>query len=161
MKPAAPAAVKPDGGVMKIRMILAAVLVTVVLATPSAGENKDMIALQTQMNQLLKLQQSIDEKMGVLQDKVNTLTQQIGDNLKNVSASVDKIDKALAQQQQASDSCVDQVVGQAQPLQDSLTELKASLAAINKQLNTMNNLRQQTPGTQAAPGQAAPADNPR
>jgi uncharacterized protein involved in exopolysaccharide biosynthesis len=148
---------------MKIRVMLAAVLVAVVLATPSAGENKDMIALQTQMNQLLKLQQSIDEKMGVLQDKVNTLSAQIGDNLKNVSASVDKLDKALAQQQQVSDSCVDQVVGQAQPLQDSIAELKASLAAINKQLSAMNNLRQQAPGTSPA-GQAAappPSENPR
>ncbi len=142
---------------MKTRVLLLALLLVVgVTANPSFAENKDMIALQTQMNQLLKLQQSIDEKMGVLQDKINTLTQQVGQNLTKVNTTVDNLNKVMAQQQQVSDSCVDQVTGQAQPLQDALTELKANLAAIQKQLNELNSAHPQAAPVPQTPGTANP-----
>jgi chromosome segregation ATPase len=140
------------------------VLAMALLAVPAfAGPNKEMIELQAQIQQLLKLQQSIDEKMGVLQDSMKTLLQQTSENLTHVSQAIERVDKSMAQQSASSDSCVDQLTGQAQPLHDALTELKASVAAINKQLADMNSMRPAAPpqqGTAPAP-QPGGAVNPR
>ena len=132
---------------MKTRLLLvASILAVLALTVPAyAGPNKEMLQLQLQVQQLLKMQQSIDEKMGVLQDRLNTLTQQVTESLKQISASADKVDKALQQQAATSDSCVDQIAGQAQPIHDSLTELRAQVAAMSKQLSEVNGTRQNVP----------------
>jgi len=136
---------------MKKRLQAVLILVTLTFAVPAyAGPNKELIELQSQVQQLLKMQQSIDEKMGVLQDRINTLTQQVNDSLKSMTASADKLDKVLQQQVAASDTCVDQVTGQTQPIHDALTELRAQLAAMGKQLNDVNASRQSAPASGAA-----------
>lgn len=140
---------------MKKSFLAAVMFVALTMTIPAyAGPSKEMIELQSQVQQLLKMQQSIDEKMGVLQDRINTLTQQVNENLKSMSASADKLDKALQQQVAASDTCVDQVTGQAQPIHDALTELRAQLAAMSKQLNDMNGMRQNATPQGNATGQA-------
>lgn len=135
-------------------------LVLAVSAVPAyAGPSREMIELQAQVQQLLKMQQSIDEKMGVVQENMKLLIQQTNEALARVSASVEKIDKAMAKESAASDTCVDQLTGQAQPLHDSLTELKASVAALNKQLNDMNGAKQGMPAQQGAPPTGQPQAN--
>jgi chromosome segregation ATPase len=139
---------------MKKSLQAALMLVALTAASPAyAGPTKEMIELQSQVEQLLKMQQSIDEKMGVLQERVNALTQQISESLKNVSASADKLDKTLQQQVAASDTCVDQVTGQTQPIHDALTELRAQLAAMSKQLSDLSGTRQSVPAPGSAQGQ--------
>jgi septal ring factor EnvC (AmiA/AmiB activator) len=151
------------GGLMKVRSLvmasIAVALVTAFSVPAYAGPSKEMIELQSQVQQLLKVQQSIDEKMGVLQDRMNSLTQQVNENLKNLSASADKLDKALHKQEAINDTCVDQVTGQTQPLHDALTELRAQLAAMSKQLNEMSGVRQDTQSP--AKTQEGQAPNPR
>lgn len=153
----------PYGDLMKNSLLTVLMVVVLTMAIPAyAGPSKEMIELQSQMQQLLKMQQTIDEKMGVLQDRINTLTQQVNENLKNMSASADKLDKALQQQTAVSDTCVDQVTGQAQPIHDALTELRAQLAAMSKQLNDMNGARQNTPqGNASGQDSAGMAATPR
>jgi septal ring factor EnvC (AmiA/AmiB activator) len=139
---------------MKTHLLMktTALFVALAMSVPAyAGPNKEMLELQLQVQQLLRMQQSIDEKLGVLQDRMNVLTQQVNENLKNLSASADKVDKALRQQVAVTDTCVDQVTGQAQPIHDSLTELRAQMAAISKQLN-MNATQQPTPQGNAQGG---------
>lgn len=146
------------------KLVIVAFTLALLALPASAGPSREMIELQAQVQQLLKMQQSIDEKMGVMQESLKTLTQQTSENLARVSASIDKVDKSMAQQSAASDSCVDQLTGQAQPLHDALTDLKASVAAINKQLADMNGMRQAMPPPQGtiAPGQSpGMAANPR
>lgn len=142
---------------LKTKVATIAIFVAVLaFAIPAfAGPSKEMIELQAQVQQLLSMQQSINEKMGVLQDNMKTLVQQMNENLNRVSATVDKLDKSMAQQKSASDSCVDQLAGSAQPLHDALTDLKASVAAINKQLTDMNAMRQAMPAPQQPPQQGA------
>src|ERR1700678_433165 len=65
------------------------------------GVNKDMVQLQTQVQQLLdavaRLQQSNDERMGVLKD----LVQQSADSVNRMSVTVNALEKAYAAQQTA------------------------------------------------------------
>ncbi len=164
---------------MKIRCLSAALLVFA-LYTPAApaaelfGTNKDMVQLQTQVQQLLdavaRLQQSNDERMGVLKD----LVQQSADSVNRLSVSVDTLQKQLAAQQAADGTKSDTVSGQVQALNDSLDEIKARMGRLEKALNDVQNQTQtisaaiqngQQPAAQSAapsnPQQAAPAPGPQ
>src|ERR1700683_3781972 len=102
---------------------LAAVLLAFTSATalPShAAESKDMIQLQQQIqdlqNAVAKLQQSNDERMGVLKD----LVQQTADNVNKMSIVVNGLQLRMQNLQDASTSKNDQISGQIQSLNDSL-----------------------------------------
>jgi TolA-binding protein len=139
-------------------------LFALALATPPAfAVNKDMVQLQTQVQQLqdavARLQQSNDERMGVLKD----LVQQNADSVNKMSLTVEALQKSLSSQQEANGGKLDQVSGQVQSLNDSLDEVKARLNSLEKALQgvqnqqqsinaTLQNLQQQqnpAPGTDA------------
>ena len=144
----------------------AAVLFLGLSAAPAHAVNKDMIQLQTQIqdlqNAVSKLQQSNDERMGVLKD----LTQQTADAVNKMSVAVDGMKLQMQNQQEASGTKTDQLSGQIQSLNDTLDELKARMARMEKALGdiqgqqqsisaALNNLPQQT-GTPSGP---APVQN--
>ncbi|MFY9741611.1 MAG: tetratricopeptide repeat protein [Candidatus Sulfotelmatobacter sp.] len=123
---------------MKIKRIsvIPALLATLCLGViPAFGVSKEMVQLQTQVQQLQEqmtaMQRSFDERMGVM----NNLVQQDADAANKVGAAITALQTAIQKQQTDSGSRVDQVSGQIQALNDSLDELKARLAAVSKQLN--------------------------
>jgi TolA-binding protein len=145
------------------RLTIAATLLFIA-ATPGFAANKDMVQLQTEVQTLqdsvARLQQSNDERMGVLKD----LVQQTADNVNKMSVSVDALTKAMATQQDAQNAKLDQVSGQIQSLNDSLDELKAEMAKLNKAMQDLQSQQQSINAAvssmpQAQPG-AAPATGP-
>ena len=134
-----------------------------------AAESKDMIQLQQQVqdlqNAVAKLQQSNDERMGVLKD----LVQQTADSVNKMSVVVNGFQLRMQNLQDASTAKNDQLSGQVQSLNDSLDELKARMARMEKSLNDIQNqqasanaILNNLPGTTAAPtpGQPRPAPAP-
>lgn len=118
------------------RPSLIATILALTLTVPAfAGTNKDMVQLQTQIQQLqdavARLQQSNDERMGVLKD----LVQQSADSANRLSTNIDALQKQLAAQQTADGAKGDTVSGQVQALNDSLDEMKARMARLEKVLN--------------------------
>ena len=116
-----------------------------VLLAPSPAAfaaNKDMIQLQTQMQQLqdavARLQQSNDERMGVLKD----LIQQNSDSVNKMSSAVDTLQKQLQNQQEGQGGKMDQVSGQVQSLNDSLDEIKARIGRLEKTLQDIQSQQQ-------------------
>ena len=147
-----------------------AVLFLSVPARPAHAESKDMIQLQTQIqdlqNAVAKLQQSNDERMGVLKD----LVQQSADAVNKMSVAVDGMALKLQNQQDAAATKSDQLSSQIQSLNDSIDELKARMARMEKSLGDiqgqqqsmsgiLNNLPQST-GTPAGPAPATQPSNP-
>jgi tol-pal system protein YbgF len=134
------------------------------ISLPAFAANKDMIQLQTQVQalqeQMARMQQSFDERMGVMRN----LVEQTTDNINKMSVSVDTLNKSLQQQNADAAGRLDQVSSQVQSLHDSVDELKARLAKVNKQLDDMAAGQQNLNGNQPpAPGgaasiQAPPAD---
>jgi TolA-binding protein len=123
----------------------AALLFVSTLALPSAhAESKDMIQLQTQIQQLqdaiARLQQSNDERMGVLKD----LVQQTADSMNKMVVVVDGMKLQLQNVQDANAAKSDQVSGQIQSLNDSLDELKARLVRMDKALGEIQGQQQST-----------------
>jgi len=146
---------------MKTRTITLLLILGFALAAPrSFAANKDMVALQTMMQnlqtQLQQLQQSIDERMGVMKN----LVEQSADNVNKMSVTVNNLqvalDKQLQQQQQTTGAKVDQVSTQMQALNDSVDELKARLATATKQLSDLNDKLQTIQASPTAPPGTVP-----
>src|SRR5712692_151498 len=131
-------------------------------ATPAWGVSKEIVQLQTQVqalqDQMARMQQSFDERMGVMQH----LVEQSTDNVNKVAAAIANLQSALQKQQNDSGSRVDQLSGQLQALNDTLDELKARLAKVSKQLEDMQaaqqNLAAQQQQAQQQQAQAPPPD---
>lgn len=137
----------------------------------AADTKSQLITIQTQLqlmqDTMARMQQSFDERMGVMKD---LLTQQT-DNVNKMGATVQNLQKSLGQQTSDAGSKVDQISGQVQALHDSVDELKARLAKVSKQLDDMQTAQQNIsvptgiqpagstpPGAAANMPQAPPAD---
>ena len=146
--------------------ILIALLSTLWLAvTPVWGASKEMIQLQTQVQQLQEqmtaMQRSFDERMGVMKNLVEKDT----DAINKVTGALTTLQSTLQRQQGDSSTHVDQLSGQIQALNDTLDELKARLAKVSKQLEDMQSSQQSLAAQQAtqqaqqqAAAQAPPPD---
>jgi tol-pal system protein YbgF len=138
---------------MKIQTISGLAALALILGmnlTPAAGANKDMVQLQTQVqalqDQMSRMQQSFDERMGVM----NHLIEQNTDNMNQVSAAMTQLQNNMAKLQADSSGKVDQISGQIQALNDSVDELKARLAKLSKQLDDMQAAQQSQAANQAS-----------
>lgn len=139
--------------------LFALLLLALVTALPAFGVSKEIIQLQTQVQQLQdqmsRMQQSFDERMGVMKN----LVEQTSDNINKMTTSVDNLSKQVEQLHNDAGSRSDQVQGQIQALHDSVDELKAKLTAISKQLDDLKN-NQQNIGAGTPPPNAAQAPPP-
>jgi len=110
--------------------------------TPAWAVNREMVALQTQVQQLsdqvTTLKQSLDERMGVLKN----LMEQNTDTIIKVTSAINNIQTSLQKQQSDTGGRVDQLSGQLQSLNDSLDELKARLGKVTKQLEDLQATQQ-------------------
>ena len=133
----------------------------------AADTKSQLIQIQTQLqimqDNMARMQQSFDERMGIMKD---LLTQQI-DNVNKMGTTVQNLQKTLGQQTTDAGSKVDQISGQVQALHDAVDELKARLAKVSKQLDDMQTAQQNITappaGTTGSTGaanvpQAPPAD---
>src|SRR5690349_10132388 len=133
--------------------------VVLAVALPaSAGTKEQLIQLQTTVDVLrdnmARMQQSFDERMGVMKDLITQQT----DNVNRMSATVNNLQKSLQQQNTDSAGKVDQVSGQVQALHDAVDELKARLAKVSKQLDDVQAAQQ---NLQSQPAVAQPGTTPQ
>jgi tol-pal system protein YbgF len=108
----------------------------------AADTKSQLIQIQTQLqimqDNMARMQQSFDERMGIMKD---LLTQQI-DNVNKMGSTVQNLQKTLGQQTTDAGSKVDQISGQVQALHDAVDELKARLAKVSKQLDDIQTAQQ-------------------
>jgi tol-pal system protein YbgF len=150
------------------RLAAATLLAAALLwSSPAFAVNKDMVQLQTQIQQLqdavARLQQSNDERMGVMKD----LIQQSADSVNKMSVTLDALHRQMQTQQEAQGAKIDQVSGQIQSLNDSVDEIKARMATLQKLVQdvqgqqqsmsaTMQNQPQTTGGSSVPPASTSP-----
>jgi tol-pal system protein YbgF len=128
---------------------------------PARAASKEIIELQTQVQQLLdmvqRLQSTMDTRFGVLQN----LAQQTADNATQMSSTVNALQQKINAQNEAGNGKMDTVSGQIQSLNDSVDELKSRIAKLDKSISDMQTQLQniQTPPQTAAPaGQSGSPD---
>lgn len=116
---------------------------------PAWGVNKEMVQLQTQVQQLQEqmtaMQRSFDERMGVMRNLVETDT----DAVNKVANALNALQTTLQKQQAEGGSKVDQLSGQIQALNDTMDEIKVRLAKVTKQLEDMQAQQQSIQANQA------------
>jgi tol-pal system protein YbgF len=151
---------------MRVRNIISLSAIATLLFTsvhPAFAVSKEIVQLQTQVqtlsDQVARMQQSLDERMGVLRN----LVEQSTDSVNKMSATVNELQQKSQAQSTDNNSRLEQVSGQVQSLHDSVDELKARLAKISKQLDDIQqngqNINAGQPGMPAVPGGAPPAGN--
>jgi tol-pal system protein YbgF len=148
---------------LKLTRLATTVFACALAATPAFAVNKDMVQLQTQVQDLQEavahLQQSNDERMGVLRD----LVQQTADSVNKMSVAIETLQQQMRTQQEASSGKLDQVSGQVQSLNDSLDEVKARLNTLEKSMQSVQNQQQSINAAlqnMAPPASSAPATTP-
>jgi len=146
--------------ILRISIVLVPLATLWLTAAPAWAVNRDLIQLQTQVQQLqdqmTHMQQSFDERMGVMK----SLLDQNTDNINKATAAITSLQTSLQKQQADSGTHVDQLSGQLQTLNDTLDELKARLDKVSKQLEDMQAAQQNlsTQPAQPQPPQAPPPD---
>jgi tol-pal system protein YbgF len=140
--------------------LFAATLLGILLASspvPAHAASKEIIELQTQVQQLLdmvqRLQSTLDGRMGVLQH----MLEQAADNSNQMAAAVSAMQQKLGTQTDSTSGKLDAVSGQVQSLNDSVDELKSRIAQLNK---SMQDMQAQLQNIQNPPPAAAPAGTP-
>jgi len=134
-------------------------------AAPAWGVSKEMVQLQTQVQQLQEqmtaMQRSFDERMGVMKN----LVEQDTDAVNKVANALNGLQTTLQKQQADGGSKTEQLSGQIQALNDTMDEIKVRLAKVTKQLEDMQAAQQSLAAQQAtqqaqqqAQAQAPPPD---
>lgn len=124
---------------LRNRFLGAAFLSVVFLSVPvpARATSKEIIELQTQVQQLLddmqRLQSTVDSRFGVLQH----LVEQSADNVNQMTATVNALQKKIDAQSENGTGKLDAVSGQVQSLNDSLDELKSRIAKLDKSIQDM------------------------
>ncbi len=137
----------------RLLAVAAVILLMGPAATPAHAVSKEMVELQTQVQQLLdavqRLQSTMDARLSVLEH----LAQQTADQASQVNTTVTALQQKINAQNDAVSGKVDSVSGQVQSLNDSVDELKARIAKLDK---SMQDLQTQLQAMQAAQAQPQP-----
>ena len=144
----------PRSSILRNLRLPALLLAALLLTTPPAhAASKEIIELQTQVQQLLDmmqhLQSTVDSKFGLLQHLVEQSTDQVN----QMSSTVTAMQQKLNSQSEATNGKLDTVSGQVQSLNDSIDEMKSRIAKLDKQ---MQDMQAQLQTMQAAGAAAAP-----
>lgn len=143
--------------------VAAIALLLAVAPSPARATSKDIVELQTQVQQLLdmvqRIQSTLDTRFGVMQN----LAQQTADNASQMTAAVNALQKNIAAQNDATNGKLDASSGQVQALNDSVDELKSRIAKLDKSIQDLQaqlqNIQNPPQPAAGAPG-AAPAVGP-
>jgi TolA-binding protein len=146
----------PKAFTLRHRSVVAAVVlaaVVVLMPVRAHAASKEIIALQTQVQQLLdmvqRMQSTLDQKFGVLQH----LVEQTADNANQMTQTVNALQQKLNQQNDALSGKIDTASGQVQSLNDSVDELKTRIAKLDK---SVQDLQGQLQNIQSAPAGVQP-----
>jgi tol-pal system protein YbgF len=138
-------------------MIVTVCLIVWMGVSPGWGASKEMIQLQTQVQQLQEqmtaMQRSFDERMGVMKNLVETDTDTVNKAVNAINAMQGVMQKQQADAAQRSE----QLSGQIQALNDTMDELKVRLAKVTKQLEDMQSAQQSIQAQQQQQQQQAQA----
>jgi tol-pal system protein YbgF len=148
--------------------LLAGAAFALLLATapvPAHATSKEIIELQTQVQQLLdmvqRIQSTLDTRFGVLQH----LAEQTADDANRMTATVTALQQKINAQSEAASGKLDTTSGQVQSLNDSVDELKSRIAKLDKSIQDLQAQLQnvQNPsagGAPAATNSPAPGGGP-
>lgn len=154
----------PRTRIIRNRIVTAAVFVLMLAPTgiPAHAVSKEIVELQTQVQQLLdmvqRLQSTMDSKFGVLQ----SLSQQTADAASQMQTTIKDLQQKISTQNDAVNGKLDTTSGQMQSINDSIDELKSRVDKLQqtvKDLQGQIQTLQTAPPATAQPAGGQPGDN--
>jgi TolA-binding protein len=130
---------------VRTRILAAATMILLIApaGVPAHAVAKEIVELQTQVQQLLdmvqRLQSTMDTKFAVLQHTA----EQTADAANQMTAAVGNMQKQLDAQAQSVNGKTDAVSGQMQSLNDSVDEVKSRIAKLDKSIQDLQGQLQQ------------------
>src|ERR1700761_3113028 len=127
------------GSQFRHTLVAAAAMAAVLALAPvrAHAASKDIIELQTQVQQLLdmvqRLQSTLDTRFGVLQH----LVEQTADSANQMTQTVNSLQQKINQQNDALSGKIDTASGQVQSLNDSVDELKSRIAKLANSIQAL------------------------
>jgi TolA-binding protein len=148
-----------------INFAAAFILTAALCSLPAHATSKEIVELQTQVQQLLdmvqRLQSTLDTRLGVVQH----LAEQTADDANRMTATVNALQQKINAQNDAGNGKLDTLSGQVQSLNDSVDELKSRIAKLDKavqdmqaQLQTLQSPPPGAPPSAVTPGAATPQE---
>jgi len=151
---------------LRNRLVAAAAFAAVLILAPvrAHAASKEIIELQTQVQQLLdmvqRMQSTLDTRFGVLQH----LVEQTADNANQMTSTVTALQQKINAQNEGVSGKLDTTSGQVQSLNDSVDELKSRVAKLDKSIQDLQaqlqNLQNTAPGATAPTGATQPSPGP-
>jgi len=143
------------------RVALGMLLAAAIGAAPAHAASKEIIELQTQVQQLLdmmqRLQSTVDARFGAMQH----LVEQAADNTSQMAQTVTAMQQKINAQAENTSGKLDTTSGQIQSLNDSVDELKSRIGKLDKSIQDLQtqlqNIQNPPSGTTQGPGGASPA----
>jgi tol-pal system protein YbgF len=138
---------------LRSRLVAAAAVALLAVAAPMPAHatSKEIIELQTQVQQLVdmvqRLQSTMDTRLGVVQH----LDEQTADDANRVTAAVTTLQQKIGGQTDATSAKLDTVSAQVQSLNDSVDELKSRIAKLDKEIQDLQGQLQNQQSPSAAP----------
>ena len=129
---------------------------------PASAASKEIVELQTQVQQLLdmvqRLQSTVDSKFGAVQH----VLEQTADNSNQMAQAVTAMQQKINAMSESTGGKLDTTSGQIQSLNDSVDELKTRIGKLDKAIQDMQSQLQniQSPPAGAAPGGTQPGATP-
>lgn len=136
-----------------LRLLAAAIVVVAFSSVQAHAASKEIVELQTQVQQLLdmvqRLQSTVDARFGAMQH----LVEQAADNTNQMSQAVTAMQQKINAQADATSGKLDTTSGQIQSMNDSVDELKTRIARLDKSIQEMQSQLQniQNPPSGASP----------
>lgn len=141
---------------MRKTLVLSSLVALLVLCSAPRAHavSKEMVQLQTQVQQLQDalqhLQDSQNQQLSVMQHVI----QQISDSVNRMNSTVTTLQNQLQSQTEAGGGKIDQLSTQMQGINDSVDELRSRIDKLNAQLQTIQSqLQNINTQPQAQPGQ--------
>jgi tol-pal system protein YbgF len=135
------------------RVALATFSAVLLCSAPAHAASKEIIELQTQVQQLLdmvqRLQSTVDARFGAMQH----LVEQAADNTNQMSQTVAAMQQKINAQGDSTSGKLDTTSGQIQSLNDSVDELKTRIGKLDKSIQDMQSQLQNIQNPSPAPGQ--------
>jgi tol-pal system protein YbgF len=144
------------------RIALTAAFAVLLWSSPAHAASKEIIELQTQVQQLLdmvqRLQSTVDQRFGAMQH----LVEQTAENSSQVAQAVNAMQQKINAQADATSGKLDTTSGQIQSLNDSVDELKSRIGKLDKSIQDLQAQLQniQNPQQGAPPGQNPATGSP-
>jgi TolA-binding protein len=139
------------------RVVAAALLAAALCSVPAHAASKEIIELQTQVQQLLdmmqRLQSTVDARFGAMQH----LVEQAADSSNQMAQAVNAMQQKISAQAENTSGKLDTTSGQIQSLNDSVDELKTRIGKLDKSIQDMQS---QLQNIQNPPSGTSPAQNP-